>query len=369
MYSHVLAKYSTDGQLEWAIRAVDAGGNALFHGSAVLPDGSIAIAGDFTIGIALAPDTPEETILTTPGTSDEDGAVARFAADGTLLWARQISGPGIEFIWNLTRLLGGELLAAGTYQQTVVLGAGEEHETALTCGAGEPDAGPDGGGERCPFVAAFDEDGALLWARDLGYSCPVQDVFPMVEAAPDGGFAIAGGFVGTAVLGQGEPNETVVGPTPEDKFDVLVARYAANGSLLWARQSAGGLDDPTTMDWYTGYPMAFLDSGELVLAGYYRWGAPVFGQGEPHEAVLPYANRYRVFLAMFYPNGNLAWAIDQGVPGSVEATTMAAYGDSTFFVGGTFDDTVTFGTSTADQETMTSNGDSEIFVLRFDRTE
>jgi hypothetical protein len=369
-YDNVLARYSVDGQLAWAISSIDAARIAFFRGIAPLPDGSVVTAGYFSIGIALAPGTPEETILTTPDSGDEDVAIARFAADGTLLWARQISGPGVEFVWSVVRLLGGELLVAGTYQETVVLGAGEAHETALTCGAGEPpDAGPDGDGERCPFLAAYDEDGALQWARDLGYPCPVQDVFPTVEAAPDGGFAIAGGFVGTAILGEGEPNETAIGPTPEDRFDVFVARYTADGSLLWARQSVGGLDDPTTMDSYLGYPMTFLDSGELVITGGYVNGAPVLGQGEPHETMLPDANSYRIFLAMLYPNGNLAWAIDQGGPAPDVAATVAAYGDSTFFVGGSFAGETTFGTSSADQKTMTANGDSEIFVLRFDRTE
>jgi hypothetical protein len=193
-------------------------------------------------------------------------------------------------------------------------------------------------------------------------------VFPNVQAAPDGGFAISGGFEGTAVLGAGEPNETILGPAPDGRFDMLVARYGADGSLLWARQSVGGLDDPTSMKSYTGYPMAFLDSGELVLAGYYQGVAPSLGQGEPNETTLPNVGFYQSFVSMFYANGNLAWAIPQGGSGNDIATTVAVNGDSTFFVGGSFSDTATFGTSSEDQETMTTNGDSEIFVLRFDRT-
>jgi hypothetical protein len=51
------------------------------------------------------------------------------------------------------------------------------------------------------------------------------------------------------------------------------------------------------------------------------------------------------------------------VPGAV-----AAWGDAAFYVGGTFGDTVTFGTSSEDQKTLTPSGGSDIFVLRFDRT-
>ena len=366
LYHLVLAKFSIDGQLSWAIRAIDVENYALFRWSAVLPDGSIAVAGHFKDAIALAPGTPEELILTSPG--DRDGAIARFGTDGTLLWARQITGSWRELVWSVTRLLGGELMVAGTYQATAVLGEGEANETALTCGAGMPDGGSDDDGERCPFIAAYDEDGALLWAKDLGYTNPVQDVFPTVEAAPDGGFVVAGGFLGTAILGAGEPNETVISATQEDRFDLLVARYDSDGDLLWARQTTGGLDDPTSMDSYTGYPMAFLDSGELVVAGNYQDAAPVFGHGEPHETVLSHVTKDRVFIAMFYANGNLAWAIEQGGPAKDIAASVAAYSDSTFFVGGAISGESTFGTCSEDEKTMFANGNTEIFVLRFDRT-
>jgi hypothetical protein len=62
-------------------------------------------------------------------------------------------------------------------------------------------------------------------------------------------------------------------------------------------------------------------------------------------------------------------AIPQGGSNKTVAATLSTFGDSTFFVGGAFAGTATFGTCAEDQETMTSNGDSEIFILRFDRTE
>jgi hypothetical protein len=364
-YSHVLARYSTDGVFEWAIRASDAAWNSALYGIASLPDGSIVVAGSFTVGIAFAPGTPEEVVFTTAG--DADTVIARFAADGSLLWAKQITGQGRESAMSVARALGGSLLVAGRYQQTIVLGAGEENETSLTCGSDEPDAGEEED-ENCPFLAAYSEDGALLWAKDLGFSCRPM-LLPKVVAAPDGGFAISGGFAGTGVLGAGEPNETIIGPTTGDDFDVVVARYDDDGMLLWARQVVGETEDWGSIQRYPQYTMAFLDSGELAVVGIYK-GAPVFGLGEPHETTLPSEYDYQIFIALHYPNGNLAWVIDQGGPSNNDAAmSVASYGDGTFFVGGSFGGTATFGTSPEDEKTMTSSGDSDIFVLRFDRTE
>jgi hypothetical protein len=52
-YSHALARYSTDGSLDWAVRASDAAYNSTFFGFASLPDGSIVTAGWFSVGIAF----------------------------------------------------------------------------------------------------------------------------------------------------------------------------------------------------------------------------------------------------------------------------------------------------------------------------
>jgi hypothetical protein len=365
-HNHALAAYSVEGAFQWAVRASDAAHNLYLLGGTGLPDGSLVVAGWFSLGISLAPDTPEEMVLTTSGTGDRDAVVARFSAVGSLEWARQISGPGQESSFAVERLLGGEILVAGTYQQTVVFGASEENETLLECGGGSADAGTEEDDGSCPFLAVYTEDGALLWAKGAGFSYPD---FVRLTAAPDGGFALSSTFVGTGLLGEGEPNETAIGPTSGDDYDVVIARYDADGALLWARQIVGETEDWTEIITNTGYPMAFLDSGELVVAGTYRNGAPVFGQGEPNETTLPDTNAHRIFISMFYPNGNLAWAISpHGGCMMNDAVAVAAYGDSAFFVGGSFGDTVDFGTSSEDRVTMTASGDSDIFVLRFDRT-
>jgi hypothetical protein len=175
---------------------------------------------------------------------------------------------------------------------------------------------------------------------------------------------------GSAVLGQGEPNETVIGPTLEEDFDIVVARYDDDGLLLWARQIVGETESAGTFASGTSFRAAFLDTGELVFAGKYT-GTAVFGLGEPNETTLQSTGgSHQFFISLFYPNGNLAWAIDQdGADGANWVGSVAAYGDGTFFVGGSFGGEVTFGTCSEDWKTMTSSGDSEIFVLRFDRTE
>jgi hypothetical protein len=359
MYSHLLARYSTDGELEWALRASDAAYDSRLQGFASLPDGSIVAAGYFSVGIAFAPGTSEETTFTTPASTDGDAVLARFAPDGALLWARRITGPGDERVYSIVRVGGGDLVVAGSYQQTVVLGEGEAVESSLTCATDD----------FCVFLAAYSEEGGLLWAKDAGFGADI-DLYPQLAAAPDGGFALSGEFRGTAVLGAGETTETTFVTLDAEDVDVLVARFDGEGDLLWARQVSGPSSSAAQESLSGGVVISFLDDGELAVAGNYDGGPILFGVGEPNATELPHANNIQIFVALFYANGNLAWAIAQGGTSPIDdAMSVVAYGDSTFFVGGSFGSTVTFGTSSEDQKTMTANGDSDIFVLRFDRTE
>ena len=361
LYSHVLAWMSAeDGSLDTAVRALDASHNVFLPGMTDLPDDSVAVTGSFSEAIALAPGTPDETLLFTTGTSDCDIVLARFGVDGTLLWSAQAGGPGADATFEIVRLLDGTLAIAGFFEQTAVFGAGEPNESTLGC---DPDL-------ECGFVAGYDEDGALLWARSLGFRAHGR-ALPRLAAAPDGGFAVTSAFQGVAALGAGEPNETTLGPVPpEDDHDFLIARYDDDGALLWAREITGPSDFLGPSEGNTAVPVSFLDSGQVVIAGQYEGGPITLGAGEPNETELPFDNKPQIFVALLYANGNLAWAIAQGGPSVCDKVmSVDALGDDTFFVAGVFGGTVAFGTSPEDEVVLTANGDSEIFALRFDRTE
>ena len=60
-----------------------------------------------------------------------------------------------------------------------------------------------------------------------------------IATDPRGNSYVTGFFSGTATFGAGEANETVLSAAGVE--DMFVAKYAPNGTLLWAT-SAGGTD-------------------------------------------------------------------------------------------------------------------------------
>lgn len=86
-----LARYSTEGRLTWAV-AVTVEGTAAAQGSSVtgLSDGSIAVTGSLNGSVTFGAGEAGETTLTSANNYEMDAFIARYKADGTLLWAQRI---------------------------------------------------------------------------------------------------------------------------------------------------------------------------------------------------------------------------------------------------------------------------------------
>ena len=144
---------------------------------------------------------------------------------------------------------------------------------------------------------------------------------------PDGSVVATGSFVDEARFGIGQPEEAVLRSVSDANNDVFVARFAANGTLLWARSAGGALDD-------SGHAIAALDDGACVVAGLFD-GPAVFGAGEPNETVL--TGSQGVFLACYEDDGSLRWArrvfLHDGSPGPLSRIVVEGVGEEAVIAG------------------------------------
>jgi len=323
-----VARYEADGSLRWARGFGDVESDDA-TAVAALPDGSALVAGSFEGEITLGAGEPNETLLIGVGLGDVDMFLARYAADGSLVWASVAGGPGYQWVNELNSLADGSCYLAGAYAGEAVFGPGEAGETTIQSV-----------GARDAYVARYLPDGAIEWVRGVGGSD--FDGADGLAVLPDGGCAIAGNVSGTVVFGAGEPNETtlVVSDAAPDGF---LARYAADGTLRWARSgvaTAGG-----------GYfeDVAVLSGGDLVVTGLYE-GLVTFDAGGPNETSLYALDASDASLAStsLFPadgfvcgygqDGSLRWAHRFGDP--VEQDTygkkLAALPGGGFVLGSSF---------------------------------
>ena len=106
------------------------------------------------------------------------------------------------------------------------------------------------------------------------------------------------GFQGTAIFGEGEPQQTTL--VCAGSTDVFVAKYNSDGTLAWAKRAGGGNHEMASS-------VTVLSDGSCVATGKFV-GATTFGPGEPGQVNMTALGGYDVFVAKFDPDGTLAWA-------------------------------------------------------------
>ncbi len=268
-----VAKYGPDGTLLWA---KPAGSTHIDEGKGIAVDGAgnSYVTGYFYGSATFGPGEANETTLTSAGSRDI--FVAKYAPDGTLLWAKPAGGTGYHIGFDIAVDGDGNSYVTGFFEGTATFGSGEANETTLTS-AGSFDI----------FVAKYDPDGTLLWAKRAGGTGYDEGSGIAVDDA--GNSYVTGYFYGSATFGPGEANETTL--TSAGSHDLFVAKYAPDGTLLWAKRAGGtGYD--------SGRGIAVDGDGNSYVTGNFE-GSATFGPGEANETTLTSAGSNDIFVAKF----------------------------------------------------------------------
>ena len=223
---------------------------------------------------------------------------------------------------------------------SALFGEGEPNETLLER-VGESDA----------FVARFDSQGKLMWARrDGGLSIDRA----LGVATFDDGSCIVTGFsflhLGGAVFGEGEAQETHFGRATAAMF---LARYNKDGTLAWAVQ--------THSLYARGTDVATLPDGSCIVVGFYS-GECIFQKSGPNYVRLDSKSRsVDPFIARYDRDGKLIGVFTAPGEGFDIARDVAVHADGSFVVAGYYTQDINFGLGTSFQ-----TGTQRAYTARFD---
>ena len=163
---------------------------------------------------------------------------------------------------------------------------------------------------------------------------------------PNGTSVVTGYFESTATFG-GQSVTSVGG------VDIFVVKYDTNGNVDWVRR-AGGLQN----DWGAG--IATGPDESMIVAGAFKDTVTFPGQ-DP----LISAGVGDVFVAKYNSDGTVAWSKRAGNPSHDEAKGIASLPDGSSIVTGYFMNTATYGTGEANETSLTSAGQKDVFVAKF----
>jgi len=246
-----------------------------------------------------------------------------------------------DYSYSAAALPGGSVVITGDFTGTATFGPGEPGEATLTSG-----------GMSDIFVARYNSNGTLAWARKAGGAN--ADNGYGITALSDGSAIITGGFFGTATFGEGgdETPVTAVGQT-----DIFIARYDINGTLAWVK-SAGSTGPDFGLD------LTALSDDSIAATGYFEADA-TFGSGEANETLLKNYGSFDVFLAKYNPDGTIAWAQRTGNTATDYGYGVAALQDGAILVTGFFSGSTAFGAGEDGETVLNATGSLDAFVARY----
>ena len=203
------------------------------------------------------------------------------------------------------------------------------------------------------FINNYNSTSKLNWSMVFGNASSKSagnDV-----ATSDSRIFIVGSFQDTVAFG----SFSLVSDSNSD--DIFIVRLDGSGNVIWATRAGGSLEDIGT-----GIAVGNFGS-DVFVTGWFR-DLATFGKGEANQTELTSAGNKDIFVAKYDGNtGELVWAKRAGGPQSDngQGITLDEFGNS--FVTGQFDETrATFGPGENNETALTSRGDKDIFIAKYD---
>jgi gliding motility-associated-like protein len=303
----------TDGHSEgWAVSA-DVNGNVFICG--------YFYSSTITFG---------STVLTNASVGSADLFLAKYDANGNILWAKSAGGVGAneDYAYSVKADISGNVFVTGSYESpTITFGS-----VTLT-NAGASDI----------FLTKYDANGNVLWAKSTGGTD--YDIGNSVSADGGGNVFITGYFY-SSTIAFGSTGLTSTGGA-----DIFIAKYDANGNVVWAKGAGGIVDDK-------GYSVSTDANGNVYATGWFQFNI-TFG-----STTLTTVGNADAYITKYDANGNVLWtkdiggtSIDYGFSVSTEI------GGGVFLTGSFLSPSITSGTTTLNQPPGPSD---PMFIIKYD---
>ncbi len=314
-----LAKYDPYGNVLWAICAGGTDDDKVLS-IAVDAHGNTYLTGFFySSTIIFSTDT-----LTNTG--ERDIFLVKYDASGNVLWAKNEGGTGEDGGFSVAVDTSGNPFVAGWFVSPSIT-FGEY----VLWNAGSGDL----------FLTKYDTSGNVLWATSAGGTGGETAHSVVVD---DSGNPYLTGRFTSPTLKFGSDTLTNAGSA-----DLFLAKYDANGNVLWAT-SAGGIDSDYALS------IAVDGSGNSYLAGCFYSYTITFGTN-----TLTNTGKTDLFLAKYDANGNVIWVISTVGTGSEAAYSVAVDPSGNSYLAGIFSSsTLTFGSYI-----LTNTGDFDVFIAKY----
>ncbi len=303
-----LARFDSEGRVEWAYSVRDDTGFADTWSAVAMPDGSCVFTGYYgNSGVSFNDGSGGEDLLSLLPWASWGQFVAKYGESGELEWARDLGVAGHQG----GMIFGGNAISSVEAEEDIFVSsvfngeiiAGTENDPFYQSAGGDKNdhgfylARLDGqSGERVFTSLALEES-----SDDGPFEKEPVDGVGDLAVLPDGGIVQGGSFSGEKTFGASEDNETELVATGPGS-DAFLAVYEPDGSLRWASRVAFCAEIPP--DWpdlgEIVRSLSVNDSGSIFAGGVFLDEA-TFGTGPDDATTLESLGAYDAFLLRLDP--------------------------------------------------------------------
>lgn len=328
-----VAKLDSGGNLVWAKRF---GSTSADYGSDIAVDGAgnIYVTGWFGGTVDFDPGAGV-TNLTSAGA--DDVFVLKLNADGDLVWAKRMGGPGDDDAYGIAVDGSGNVHVSGEFTSTVDFDPGAGASSLSAAGSWDI------------FVTKLNSAGEFVWAQRMGG--PGFDSSQGVAVDAGGNVYTAGSFVGS---GDFDPGAGTVMLTAAGEDDVFVSKLNSAGAYVWARRFGGSGDD-------YAYGLALDADGNPHTNGSFK-GKVDFNPG-PGSLDLTSAGEDDVFVSKLDSAGGFVWARRLGGSAFEFSADVAVDSSGNVYTTGLFRQTADFDPS-GSVSNLASAGEDDAFISK-----
>ena len=331
-----LVKYDSNGALEFSKQfsgtASDAGTSVDIDSS-----GNILLSGTFQGTMDADPDGGTTNLVSNGG---YDGFFGKYNSSGELQWAHGIGGTNTDSVDDVAFHSSGAISIGGTFTGTV--DADPSGATSNIVSAGNQDA----------FIAQYDTNGSLNWARPIGST--TTDEFSALAVDGSGNTYVGINYSGTVDFNVGGAAQNIAGL---GNGDFAIAKYASNGDFVWAHGFGTGDSEDVNA-------LTVDSSGNVYITGRFTTGFDI----DPGAGVTNLVNGggADAFVAKFDTDGNLGWAQSFSGAAFARGDAIAVDSDGNILISGVMNGTGDFDPGAGVTTLSVSSGSA--FTAKFDNS-
>jgi len=340
-----IAKFSTNGTLQWATYFGGTGADASY-GLAIDANNNIYSAGYTTSSTGIA--TPGSYMTAYGGAGNYEAYLAKFSSSGALQWGTYYGGNGGDYGYGVAIDGNSNLLITGYTSSSSGIATPGVYQTNYN---GNGDA----------FIAKFSPDGTtLLWGTyyygNSGYvegEAITTDLSNNVFITGFTTSCYSGVTPGVSTLGA---YQSTNGGGCGSTSDIFIAKFTTNGSIVWGTYYGGTGNE-------AAYTITVDGSGDVLLGG--RAGSPGMATAGAYQTAMG-GGIYDAILAKFNPSGTMQWATYFGGTVTDYGYAITTDGNSKVYLGGESNSTTGIATPYAYQ--TVDGGGFDAYLARFNLT-